>query len=248
MSKKEYTVEGIEAKNPNNYGGMVSRAISLVDRAKQQGGIDWTKGIDTIATTENPALVVDWERWQVVREILPMKYREAPPTGKVPLLDSHNRSSIDKVKGSARDFTIDGNNLMCKTFVSASDPVTRQKVEEGHIDSVSIGYKTDREYTVEIPKGAQVIIDGQAFKNEYTDGYPMVVRTWWQEHELSLVPIGADEAAKFKSEADPSLLRKLEDLQKEIDALKAKDKTDEKSTVERGLTYHEAQVRLLKYL
>lgn len=312
MSKREYKVEGIEKCNPNNYGGMVSRAISLVNRAEKS--IDWEKGIDTIATSENPALVIDWERWQVVREILPMRYREAPASGKVPLLDSHNRSSVDKVKGSAKAFTIDGINLMCKTFVSGSDPVTRQKIEEGHIDSVSIGYKTDSSYTVEVPKGAEVSIDGKSYRNDFNDGYPLLVRTWWQEHELSLVPIGADATAKFKSAGEfenHTLLEKIEALTNEIKSLRAEsgsfkkgdkvkvkggsehmadhkgmtmtveevssekaisvkmedgtihkwyvgselEKTDggmkennEPEKVKHGLTYHEAQVRLLKYM
>jgi hypothetical protein len=224
MNKRTYTVEGIENKNPNNYGGMVSRAINI---GKREGvdKINWEEGIKTIATSENPAMVVDWERWQVVREILPMKYREAPASGKVPLLDSHNRSSIDKVKGSAREFEVDGINLMCKTFVSASDPVTRQKIEEGHIDSVSIGYKTDREYTVEVPKGATVIIDGKAYRNEYEDNIPLLVRTWWQEHELSLVPIGADATAKFKSASEfenKELIEKINTLEREVESLKPK--------------------------
>lgn len=234
--KREVKIEGVENVNPNNFGGMCSRAVAI--GAKES---DFDKGIDTIATTEAPALVVDWERWEVIREILPMKYREAPPAGKVPLLDSHNRSSIEKVKGSASDFKVDGVNLMCKTFISSTEPNVRQKIAEGHIDSVSIGYKTDREFSVEIPKGASVIIDGQSYKNEFTDGYPMVVRTWWQEHELSLVPIGADQAAKFKSEMEnSSLIGKVKELENKIKSI-----TEKK--VKGGLTYEEARLKIIKH-
>jgi hypothetical protein len=241
MSKKEYTVEGVENKNPNKFGGMVSRAIPI----KTAKNID--EGIDTVATTEAPAMVVDWERYQIVREILPMRYMEAPNNDKVPLLDTHSRGSIDKIKGSASGFKADGENLMCKTFISKTEQAVRDKVAEGHIDSVSIGYMTDRDYTVEIPKGASVTVDGNSYKNEFDDGYPMVIRTWWKVHELSLVPIGADDAAKFKSEAhhdNKILLDKVNQLSAEIEELK-KSKEPEK---ERGLTYHEAQVRLLKHI
>lgn len=234
--KREVKIEGIENTNPNNFGGMCSRAVAI--GAKEA---DFEKGIDTVATTEAPALVVDWERWEVIREILPMKYREAPPSGKVPLLDSHNRSSIEKVKGSATDFTISGADLMCKTFISSTEPNVRQKIAEGHIDSVSIGYKTDRENSVEIPKGASVVIDGQSYKNEFTDGYPMVVRTWWQEHELSLVPIGADQAAKFKSEMEnSSLIGKVKELENKIKSITDKGKKG-------GLTYEEARLKIIKH-
>jgi len=240
--KREFKVEGIEQKNPNNWGGMCSRAVAI--GAKEA---DFDKGIDTIATTEAPALVVDWERWEVIREILPMKYREAPPAGKVPLLDSHNRSSVEKVKGSATDFTIDGPNLMCKTIVSATEPVIRQKIAEGHIDSVSIGYMTDREFSVEIPKGASVVIDGALYKNDFTDSYPLVVRTWWSEHELSLVPIGADQAAKFKSESQNNpMLQKINDLEKQIEALKTPKKENRLSFYEARLKVIENEIKTLK--
>lgn len=173
---------------------MVSRAVTI---GKKE--IDFEKGIDTIATTEAPALVIDWERWQVVREVLPMRYMEAPNNDKVPLLDSHSRFEVEQIKGSAKNFRTESGELLCQCFVSESEQDVRTKIKEGHIDSVSIGYRTESESTVEIPKGANVTIDGVAYKNEFTDGYPMVVRTWWKTHELSLVAIGADEAAKFKS-------------------------------------------------
>lgn len=213
--KKEYKVEGIEALNPKGWGGMVSRSIPIKAEA------DISQGIDTIATTEAPVEVIDWERYQIVREILPMRYMEQPNNDKVPLLDSHNRNSVEKVKGSAQKFRAEGVNLMCKTFISASDPILIQKVNEGHIDSVSIGYTTDKNYTVEVPKNASVMIDGVAYKNEYEDGMPLLVRTWWKVKELSLVPIGADQDAKFKEEPEyKALVSKLEILEREIAEIK----------------------------
>lgn len=229
--RKEFKVDGIEKLNPNDFGGMCSRAIAL-----ERKTINFDEGITTVATTEAPALVVDWERWQVVREILPMRYCELPANDKVPLLDSHSRWSIEQIKGSAVEWSMDGANLMCKTVVSASEPVVRQKISEGHIDSVSIGYMTDKNYTVEVPKGASVTVDGVQYKNEYEDSYPLLVRTWWKTHELSLVPIGADEAAKFKSAAgleNKKLFDEIESLRKEVSELKPKGK--DKAQFERRL-------------
>jgi hypothetical protein len=201
------SIEGLKDLNPNGFGGMCSKSV-LLNRAN----IDFEKGIDTVATTDAPALIIDWERWQVVREILPMRYAEMPVNDKVPLLDSHSRFSIEMIKGSATNWTVTASELMAKTFVSKSEENVRQKIEEGHIDSVSIGYETSKEYTVEIPKKATVVIDGAQYKNEFEDDYPLLVRTWWKTKELSLVPIGADEAAKFKSihdDAQRKLLTKL---------------------------------------
>jgi len=192
--KKQFSVQGVEKSNPNNFGGMCSRALPI-SRSKK----DFDAGIDTIATTEAPALVVDWERWQVVREILPMKYCEMPDNDKVPFLDSHQRWELEDVKGSAKDFETEADKLVCKVYIAKSETSLRDKIAEGHIDSVSIGYMTDKNYTVEIPKGAVVTVDGTQYKNDFNDGYPMVVRTWWKTHELSGVAIGADEAAKFRS-------------------------------------------------
>lgn len=216
--KREFKVEGVENINPNNYGGMVSRAIAI-----ERKEMDFEKGIETIATTENPAYVVDWERWQVVREVLPMRYMEAPNNDKVPFLDSHNRSGLEKIKGSARNFRTDGQNLLATVFISESEPELRQKIKEGHIDSVSIGYMTDKSYSVEVPKGASVAIDGVNYRNDYGDEYPLVVRTWWKVHELSGVAIGADELAKFKSAHDMEtvkILEKINEQQKQIEELK----------------------------
>lgn len=217
--QREFKVEGISELNPKGFGGMVSRAVTI---GKKE--IDFAKGIETIATTEAPALVVDWERWAIVREVLPMKYMEAPNNDKVPLLDSHSRFEVEQIKGSAKNFRTEGSQLLCTCFVSEAEQDVRQKIKEGHIDSVSIGYRTENEYTVEIPKGANVTVDGVAYRNDFEDGYPMVVRTWWKTHELSLVAIGADETAKFKSianQADKKFFDKLAEQQKAIDELRS---------------------------
>lgn len=222
----KYTVEGLDELNPKGFGGMVSREIAI-NREK----IDFEKGIETIATTEAPAMVADWDRFEIIREVLPMRYAELPKTDKVPLLDSHMRGSIDRVKGSAKNWRTDGNQLLAKTFISDSEPLVRTKIKEGHIDSVSIGYQTDRDYTVEIPKKAQVIIDGVSYKNDFEDDVPLVVRTWWSIKELSLVPIGADEAAKFKSvkyETASKFMIELQELKREIAELKKSEKQEEK--------------------
>lgn len=219
MQQHNIKIEGVKEFNPNGYGGMCSRAV-IFERKE----IDFEKGIDTIATTEAPAMVVDWERFAIVREVLPMKYAVLPDNDKAPLLDSHSRFSVEMVKGSATGWKTVGDQLMAKTLVSKTEESVREKIREGHIDSVSIGYRTDREKTVEIPKGAKVSIDGVEFKNDFEDGAPFLVRTWWKVKELSLVPIGADDAAKFKSianESEKKFLDKLAEQQKQIDEILA---------------------------
>jgi hypothetical protein len=217
MQHSEIKIEGVKELNPNGYGGMCSRSV-LIERKQ----VDFEKGIETIATTDAPAIVVDWERFAIVREVLPMKYASLPDNDKVPLLDSHSRFSVEMIKGSATGWRTSGSQLMAKTFVSKTETSVREKIEEGHIDSVSIGYRTDRERTVEIPKGAKVVIDGAEYRNDFEDGMPMLVRTWWKVKELSLVPIGADDAAKFKSiagESEKKFIDKITAQQKQIDEI-----------------------------
>lgn len=229
-------IEGVKELNPNKYGGMCSRSI-LLERKE----IDFEKGIETVATTEAPAMVVDWERFAIVREVLPMKYAVLPDNDKVPLLDSHSRFSIEMIKGSATGWRTDGKNLMANVFISKTEGDVREKIKEGHIDSVSIGYRTDSDKTVEIPKGAKVSIDGDEYKNDFDDGIPMLVRTWWKTKELSLVPIGADDAAKFKSianESEKKFMDKIAEQQKQIEQIleeinKMKSPPERKSNLKR---------------
>lgn len=210
------TIIGIEEDklNPRNFGGMVSREVPFSIKADKE--IDFEKGIETIATTEQPAIVVDWERWEIVREVLPMKYVDLPKNDKVVLLDSHSRVSTEKVLGSAKNWRAEGVNLLCKTFVSETEEKIRTKIKEEHLDSVSIGYQTESSKTVEIPKGAEVTIDGVVYKNEFEDDLPFLVRTYWKIKELSLVPIGADDAAKFRAEAQGKINATDKDLEKKL--------------------------------
>ena len=104
--------------------------------------------------------------------------------------------------------------------------------------------------TVEVPKKASVTIDGVEYKNDFQDDYPLVVRTWWKIKELSLVPIGADAAAKFRAELqgktsslpgqitseDPELQKKLNDALNENTNLKNLNQDLNIKLNERGTT------------
>ena len=253
--KKEFKVEGLQKGryNPKRYGGMCSRETVLF---KEEQKFDFEKGLDTIATTDAPAIVVDWDRWEYVREVLPMRYAELPDDDYAPFLDAHSRVSIEKVLGSAKNWNTTEHELLCKTFVSEEEQKLRNNIKARHVRKVSLGYKTDPDFTVEIPKGASVTIDGVEYRNEYNDGYPFLVRTWFKVSEESAVPIGADAIAQFKSElqvnlnlfddpgkgikaSDPALQKKLDDALDKIDKqeteinninikLKEKDMPEEK--------------------
>lgn len=203
-------IEGIELDkvNPGNYGGMCSRTFVVKAETQEDGGFE------TIATTSAPALVVDWTRWEIVREILPMKYCQKPDNDKAPVLDSHMRYSVDDILGYAKNWRTNENDLLCKVFISETEQDVKTKIIDGTLDSVSLGYMTDTNQTVEIPKKAEVIIDGVTYKNEYEDDYPLLVRTWWKCKEVSIVAIGADDAAKIKRALQSGIKADDPELQK----------------------------------
>lgn len=210
-------IKGLEANmiNPRNFGGMCSR-VAVVNR---EANVEIDNGFETIATTDAPAIVVDWERWEMVREILPMKYCQMPDNDKTPVLDSHVRRSVEDILGYANGWRTTEHELLCKLFISETEPDVKAKIKEGTIDSVSLGYQTDSNQTVEIPKKAVVLIDGVEYKNEFEDDMPLLVRTWWKGKEVSLVAIGADDAAKIKRSLENGIKASDPEMQKILNAI-----------------------------
>jgi len=151
-----------------------------------------------VATTELPATVWDWERWDFVREVLVADGMILPDSGRVPVLDTHSRASIDDLFGSAGDFQrcdVEGYpGQDCQIDFSADEraAAAKVKVEEGHLTDVSVGYEV-LEPSYYIPEGEKQLINGKEYEG------PLKVSTRWAIKELSLVPIGADRLAKVRA-------------------------------------------------
>ncbi len=182
-----------------------------------------------VATTEQPATVWDWDRWDFVEEVLRADGMELPASGQVPLLDTHSRGSVEDVLGSAADFrdiTVDGvagkDCLVTFSGVQAGQDAAR-KVEEGHITDVSVGYAVRESYYV--PEGEKQIIGGKEYEG------PLKVSTRWELRELSLVPIGADSLAKVRAlqtiKEDTNMNKKLREFLESRGL--AKDATDDEA-------------------
>lgn len=153
------------------------------------------RSVEFIASTEDPARVFDWDRYDFVDEVLLMKGMRVPDNGQVPFLDSHNRGSVDDVLGSFREIKIEGNKAIGRAFFSQKDKAKEafQDVRDGHITDVSVGYRVDDyEY---INEGESREIDGRSYKG------PLKLSKAWSLKEVSLTPIGADPNAKARSEA-----------------------------------------------
>lgn len=172
---------------------MTTRQAPLNVRGAPSSLDEKARSVEVVAASETPARVYDYERWEMVTEVLLMSGLERPE--QVPLLDSHSRYSTTHVLGSVRDFRVESDQLVA-TVIFSSTPSADEaftKVREGHLTDVSVGYLVESYQWVE--EGKTAVIEGKTYQG------PVKVVTQWRLNELSLVPIGADEIAKTRAAA-----------------------------------------------
>ena len=161
-----------------------------------------TRSIEGVVATELPALVVDWSRWELINEVLLMDGAELPESKQVVMLDTHSRYYLSDIKGSTRELKIVNDEklgpvLMGRSFFAHNAVDEFQLAKDGHLTDTSIGYKVYNEFTEKLRPGEKKSINGRVFEN--TDPkMDLWIRTKWTLLENSLVPIGADKAAKFR--------------------------------------------------
>lgn len=150
--------------------------------------------VEAVLSTEAPARVFDWERMEVVNEVLRMEGLRADLPVQVPLLDSHNRQSVDDQLGSILVNEVrDGQLLGTLRFAEGNEKADRvaKMVRQGHLTDVSIGYAVEK---------AEWIGDGESRAVMGTDySGPLKVATQWRILEGSATPIGADGNAKVRN-------------------------------------------------
>lgn len=170
-----------------------TRAASLLlGRGAPSSLDDKTRSVELVVASETPVRVYDYQRYEEVDEVLLMSGLQPMPS-QVPLLDSHSRFSTANVLGSARDIRVEGGQLIARAFFSGA-PTGEQAftlVQEGHLTDNSVGYRVNAATWVE--SGRTVEIEGRQFTG------PKKVVTNWSLKEVSLTPIGADEAAKVRA-------------------------------------------------
>ena len=157
-----------------------------------------SRSVEVTASTEAPALVMDWERWEPVNEVLLMSGCRLPEGGVAPLLDTHSRCSVRDVIGSFRDIRVEqsaaGPVLAGRIVFSATDDGEKpfRKVAEGHVTDVSVGYEVLAH--VWVKENETTTVEGKTFTG------PLRIGTDWAVRELSLCPIGADANAKVRAD------------------------------------------------
>lgn len=167
------------------------------------------RAVEAIIATESPVMVVDLARWEPIQEVLLMSGVRLPPSRQVPLLDTHDRSTVKNVLGSCRDMRVEGDQLVGRNVFSkrAASEEAWQLVREGHLKDNSIGYRVIS--CEQIPPGKSKVIQGRTF----TAGkLPLRVTTEWEVKENSICAIGADQLAKTRAEAEPVIKHFIKEL------------------------------------
>lgn len=179
--------------------GLNYRTLSLRMEGGAPSSLDLdTRSVEVIGATEGRVRVFDWERWEVVEEILLMSGCEIPENRQVVMLDSHWRVNTQGVVGSYREMVVEGENLVGRAHYSKVDELADmayEKMREGHLTDYSLGYAVKE--AVWVPEGESTTINGRTFEG------PVKIATRWVPKELSTCPIGADEMAKVRAEGGP---------------------------------------------
>ncbi len=150
------------------------------------------RSIETVIATENPIARFDYQRGEVIQEVLRMdgvKYRG--DRKQVPIVDSHAGYTTRNVFGSVREIRVDGSELIGRAFFASDDDSQDAfgKVKDGHITDFSITAQPLEVVRVE---------RGETFKGV---AGPAEVITSWTPIDASLVATGADETSTVRQRA-----------------------------------------------
>lgn len=181
-----------------------TQALDLTTRTlvlRAETANEQERSVEAVLSTDQPVAVFDFERFAIIDEVL--RADGAQFGAKVPLLEAHMRFDLDSVLGSIRDIRVEGNQVVGRLFFQKGDERADRawnKVRDGHVTDVSVGYRATQ--YVDIPANKSATVAGR----KYTAG-PRTLRvtTQWKLREGSLVPIGADDAAKIREQHQLSL-------------------------------------------
>lgn len=152
-----------------------------------------TKSVEVVVASENPVERYDSERDSVIREILLMDGVEfRTDRMQLPIVDSHDRSTVRNVLGSVRNIRVDGSQLIGDaTFARDTDSQDAyQKLLDGHLTDFSI---------TATPKQVLAVRRGETYslRGETIEG-PADIVTRWMPTDASLVAAGADETSTVR--------------------------------------------------
>ena len=193
-----------------------SNALAMRSVSVQSATADATKrSVSVVTATENPIDRWDESRQMVVAEVLEMDGMTLRSGAtQIPIVDSHDTTTVRNVLGSLRNLTITGDEFGGTAYFASDDDsqTAYGKLLEGHITDFSITAQPDevlelragQSYTTS--RGTEVI-------------GPANVITKWTALDASLVATGADSRSTVrrsytdlkqrKRTMDPALLEQL---------------------------------------
>lgn len=154
--------------------------------------------VEAVIATESPVRVFDFRSFEDIDEVLLLDGVDLSRS--MPLLSAHRRHDLDFVLGRIRELRVEGGQLLGRLFFVTGDEASERaanKVRQGAISDVSIGYEFGRGDFVMIGSGESAVVGGRTFE---AGDVSLRVVTRWSAKEASLVPIGADELAQIRSE------------------------------------------------
>jgi len=152
------------------------------------------RSVRVVTATENPIDRWDERRGEVVSEVLEMDgLTMRPGSTQIPIVDSHDTSTVRNVLGSLRNLSVDGDEFGGVAYFASDDESQRAytKLLDGHITDFSITaqpnevleLKTGQRYTTS--RGTEII-------------GPANVITNWTALDASLVATGADSRSTVR--------------------------------------------------
>jgi hypothetical protein len=173
----------------------ITRKFSVQQNKRPSTLNEEARSVDIVVATDTDEIRrYDWDLGRGVPEILIMSGCQFPESGQVPLLDSHDRYSVENVYGSVKNLRVEQNQLV-GTAEYARGPKADNAfslTRDGHLTDYSAGFR-ELEIT-KLKEGETKEIDGRTYSG------PAVLITRWQLKEVSTCPIGADSKAKARSE------------------------------------------------
>lgn len=173
--------------------GLCTRAADLRPTSINEN----ERTIEAVFATSNPARVFHWDVGRVIEEVLVP--RGMQPIEQVPMLEMHNRYSLQSVIGSGENPTARGEEIVGTLRFGAElgedvDGIW-QRVRQRHLRFVSAGYEP-MEWT-DIQPGQSATVAGRT----YTANQNMMLRvtTKWRLREISVVVVPADDMARMRS-------------------------------------------------
>lgn len=165
------------------------RMLMRFAEVRMQTAVAEKRSVEVIVATENPVERYDYERGIVVREVLDMDGLEYRGNrNQLPIVDSHDRSTVANVLGSVRNLRIEGDELVGDAYFASDEESQRayQKLLDGHLTDFSI---------TATPNATTFVERGRSYtlrRGGVVEG-PADIVTRWTPTDASLVATGADE-------------------------------------------------------